>query len=155
MDSQRYKGFQRYKMDPKNRISVRPTWRPEPGESLSLMYSKHDATDLPMVRVLTRDAYEEKVELIRNSSMEPVKKNKALGILAMRCTDVQINDQGKLTVPKELCERAGIASESEAVLVGRGHYFELWSGENFDKILAIESNGKLDDDEELAALGIF
>lgn len=155
MDSQRYKGYQRYKMDPKNRISVRPAWRPEPGEPMTLMYSKHDGTELPLVRVLTREAYEEKVALIRDSSMEPVKKNKALGILAMRCTDVQINDQGKLTVPKELCERAGIAPESEAVLVGRGHFFELLSGENFEKIFAIESNDNLDDDEELASLGIF
>jgi DNA-binding transcriptional regulator/RsmH inhibitor MraZ len=155
MDSQRYKGFQKYKMDPKNRVSVRPAWRPEPGESLTLLYSKHDDYDLPLVKVLTREAYDEKLELIRNSAMKPAKKTKVIGILAMRSSDVQINDQGKLPVPREVCERAGISAESDVFLVGRGHYFEIWSAENFDKVLEIESTDIADDDEELAELGIF
>jgi MraZ protein len=146
--SQRHKGFHPYKMDPKFRVSIPTPWRPEAGGALLLLFSKEH--DLPVVKVLSQEAYNEKVERIQTSDKTPAEKSKMLGKLAMLCREVTLNDQGKLLVPKDLSEKAGIAADSEVVLVGRGIHFEIWSKSNFDVVLDIETSEEEDDD-----LGIF
>jgi DNA-binding transcriptional regulator/RsmH inhibitor MraZ len=145
---QRYKGFKPFKMDPKFRVSVPTPWRPEAGASLFLLFSVQ--YDMPLVKVLSQEAYDEKVELIRNSDKSPAEKGKKLGKLAMLCREASLNEQGKLLVPKDLSEKSGIEAEGDVVLAGRGIYFEIWSKTNFDKVLEIETGAEEDDD-----LGIF
>ncbi|MEO7100243.1 MAG: division/cell wall cluster transcriptional repressor MraZ [Luteolibacter sp.] len=147
-DDQKHKGFTPYKMDPKFRVSIPTAWRPEANEPLFLQFSM--AHEMPVVKVLSENAYDEKVALIKGSSKTPAEKNQLLGKLAMLCKEVTLNDQGKLLVPKDLSEKAGIAADSEVVLAGRGNYFEVWSKANFDIVLAIESRPVEEDD-----LGIF
>jgi len=145
---QRYKGFKPFKMDPKFRVSVPVAWRPEAGASLFLLFSKEH--EMPVVKVLSQEAYDEKVELIRNSDKTPAEKGKMLGKLAMLCREASLNEQGKLLVPKDLSEKAGIAAESDVMLAGRGIHFEIWSKANFDTVLEIETSQEEDDE-----LGIF
>ena len=145
---QRYKGFTPYKMDPKFRVSIPTAWRPEANAPLFLQFSK--VHDMSVVKVLSQEAYSEKVELIKGSDKTPADKSKLLGKLAMLCREVTLNDQGKLLVPKDLSEKAGITAESEVVLAGRGIFFEVWSKSNFEKVLEIETGEEEDDD-----LGIF
>ena len=147
--NQRYKGFTPYKMDPKFRVSIPPLWRPEAGSSLFLLLSSQHG--MAVVKVLSQEAYNEKVELIQGSTMTPKVKSDKLGRLAMLSREAFLNDQGKLLVPKEMSEKAGIAAEAEVVLVGRGIFFQIWSKANFATVLEIES-GQADDDDEL---GIF
>jgi MraZ protein len=145
---QRHKGFHPYKMDPKFRVSIPTGWRPEAGGSLFLLFSKEH--DMPVVKVLSQAAFDEKVELVNSSDLTPAEKNRKLGKLAMLCREVTLNEQGKLLVPKDLSEKAGIAADSDVVLAGRGIHFEIWSKPNFDKVLEIETTQDDDDD-----LGIF
>ena len=145
---QRYKGFKPFKMDPKFRVSVPAPWRPEAGASLFLLFSKEH--DMPVVKVLSQEAYDEKVELIKGSDKTPAEKSKMLGKLAMLCREASLNEQGKLLVPKDLSEKAGIAADSDVMLAGRGIHFEIWSKANFDTVLEIETSQEEDDD-----LGIF
>lgn len=146
--NQHYKGFKPAKMDPKFRVSIQPSWRPEAGASLFLLFSKEH--DMPVVKVLSQEAYNEKVELIKGSDKTPAEKGKMLGKLAMLCREATLNDQGKLLVPKDLSEKAGITADSDVTLAGRGIHFEIWSKTNFDKVLEIETSQEEDDD-----LGIF
>jgi MraZ protein len=146
---QRYKGFKPFKMDPKFRVSIPTAWRPEAEVPLFLQFS--NSHEMPVVKVLSVEAYEEKVGLIKNSDKSPAEKGKLLGKLAMLCREVTLNDQGKLLVPKDLSEKAGILAEAEVVLAGRGIYFEIWSKANFDVVLAIESRVEEQEDD----LGIF
>ena len=146
---QRYKGFKPFKMDPKFRVSIPASWRPEAGASLFLLFSKEH--EMPVVKVLSQEAYNEKVELIQGSDMTPKAKNQKLGKLAMLSREATLNEQGKLLVPKDLSEKAGIEAEGEVVLAGRGIHFEIWSKTNFDTTLNIETSQDDDDDE----LGIF
>lgn len=135
-------------MDPKYRISIQPSWRPEVGGVLFLLFSrKHD---MPVVKVLSQEAYDERVESIQSSDKTPAEKGNMLGKLAMLCREVTLNDQGKLLVPKDLSEKAGIAADSDVMLAGRGSHFEIWSKANFDKMMEIEM-GQAEDDN----LGIF
>lgn len=145
---QRYKGFKPAKMDSKYRVSIQPAWRPELGQPLFLLFSNEHG--MPVVRVLSEEAYTEKVELIRASDKTPAEKGKLLGKLAMLCREVTLNDQGKLLVPKDLSGKAGISADSEIMLAGRGTHFQIWSKSNFEKVLEIEAGQEVDDD-----LGIF
>jgi DNA-binding transcriptional regulator/RsmH inhibitor MraZ len=145
---QPYKGFKSFKMDPKFRVSIPSAWRPEAGALLFLMYSQEH--DMPLVKVLSQAAYDERVERVRNSSKPPAVKDQKLGKLAMLSRETTLNEQGKLLVPKDLSEMAGIAAESEVMLAGRGLHFEIWSKANFAIKLGIEMSHEEDDD-----LGIY
>lgn len=105
---------------------------------------------MPVVKVLSQEAYAERVELIRGSDKTPAEKGKTLGKLAMLCREVTLNEQGKLLVPKDLSEKAGIEADSDVMLAGRGIHFEIWSKANFDRMLQIETTQEEDDE-----LGIF
>ena len=145
---QPYKGFNPYKMDPKFRVSIPPSWRPEAGVPLFLLFSK--AHGLPVVKVLSEAAYNEKVALIKGSGKTPKDQSQMLGRLAMLSREATLNDQGKLLVPKDLSEQAGITADADVTLAGRGNYFEIWSMANFAVVLNIESSQEEDDE-----LGIF
>lgn len=145
---QPYKGFKPFKMDPKFRVSVPVAWRPEAGASLFLLFSKEH--EMPVVKVLSQQAYDERVDLIKGSDKTPAEKGKMLGKLAMLCREASLNEQGKLLVPKDLSEKAGIEADSDVMLAGRGIHFEIWSKAKFDKVLEIETSQEEDDD-----LGIF
>lgn len=148
IDNQRYTGFHPYKIDPKFRVSVQASWRPEAGASLYLLF----ATDLglPLVRVLSKEALQHKINTINDSGKTPAEKTKLLAKLALLVREATLNEQGKLLVPKDLSEKAGIAPESDVMLAGRGMAFEIWSKANFDTYFTQLTGEESEDD-----LGIF
>lgn len=125
-------------MDPKFRVSVPVEWRPASGEVLRLLFSK--THELPVIKVLSEAAFEERERTIRESDLKPAEKSKVLGSLYMLSSEASVNDQGKLLIPKELSAKAGIAADSEVVLAGRGLHFEVWSKANHEKVVEIEMN---------------
>lgn len=137
-------GYTPYKMDPKYRVSIPTGWRPAVGEALYLLSSK--TYEMPVIKVLSQQAFDERVEIVKNSDLTPKKKTAMLGRLSMLCRAASVNDQGKLLVPKDLSEAAGIAAEAEVVLAGRGLHFEVWSKANHLRVLAIEQTPDEDDD---------
>ncbi len=147
-DYERYKGFHPYKMDSKFRVSILSSWRPEAGAPLFLLFSTADG--VPRVKVLSQEAYRQKVDLILKSEKTPKEKAKILGKLAMLCREATINEQGKLLIPKDLSEQAGIAADSDVYLVGQGIHFEIWSKPNFAPYLSLSAGEDPEDD-----LGIF
>lgn len=148
IDNQRYTGFHPYKIDPKFRVSVQASWRPEVGASLYLLFAKDQG--LPLVRVLSKEAYGHKVSVINGSDKTPAEKSKLLAKLALLSREATVNEQGKLLVPKDLSEKAEIAPDSDVILAGRGMNFEIWSKKNFDTYLAHLTGEDAEDD-----LGIF
>src|SRR6478752_4124647 len=137
-------GYTPYKMDPKYRVSIPTAWRPAPGESLYLLSSK--TYGMPVIKVLSEKAYTERRETVKNSDLTPGQKIAKLGQFAMLCRVASVNDQGKLLIPKDLSEAAGIAAESEVVLAGRDLHFEVWSKANHARVLEIEMAPDEDDD---------
>ncbi len=146
--NQRHKGNHAYKVDPKYRISILTSWRPEPGGILNLQLSSDHG--LPLIKVLNEEAYSELVDRVKSSDKTPREQGELLRQLAMRCREVTLNDQGKLLIPKDLSEKAGIAPESTVILAGCGIHFEIWSKENFDEFMRITDSAQQADD-----LGIF
>jgi len=137
-------GYTPYKMDPKYRVSIPTAWRPAPGEALYLLSSK--TYDMPVIKVLSQKAFDHRRETVKNSNLTPGQKTAKLGQLAMLCRVASVNDQGKLLIPKDLSESAGIAAESEVVLAGRDLHFEVWSKANHARVLEIEMTPDENDD---------
>ena len=133
---ERYTGEKSLKMDPKNRISIHGAWRPEPGAPLYLQ--KGEFHGMNFLKVLSREAYLERVQRVQESNKTAADKSVLLGLLAQSCRDASINDQGKLLIPKEVSEKADMTAESDVMLIGRGIHFEVWNKANFEKADAIQ-----------------
>jgi DNA-binding transcriptional regulator/RsmH inhibitor MraZ len=131
-----YMGHTAYKMDPKYRVSIPTHWRPAAGEPLYLLSST--THDMPVIKVLSQKAYDHRKNTVKNSDLTPKEKTEMLGAFAMQCRAANVNDQGKLLIPKDLSEAIGIRADSEVVLAGRDLHFEVWSKENHAKVLIIE-----------------
>lgn len=134
-------------MDPKFRVSVPVDFRPAADGKVFLLSA--ESYDMPVVRVLNQEDYDRRVATVQNSSKTPKEKTQILGILASRCREASINEQGKLLVPKDLSDEAGIQAEASVWLVGRQSYFEVWNEENYTRVRQIEKAAAEDD------LGIF
>ena len=142
-NDQCYQGIQLHKMDSKSRVSISPSWRPEPGDSLFLQLAmKHG---MPKLIVFGQELYQERTERIRDSDKTAVEKREVLSLMAILCREVFLDCRSRLLIPNDMRERLGIAAGAEVALVGRGTHFEIWDKENFDAFEKIESS--LLDDE--------
>ncbi len=148
IDNQRYTGYHPYKIDPKYRVSIQASWRPEAGEAFYLLIAKD--LGYPLVRVLTKAAYQHRVDTINQSDKIPAEKIRLLSKLALVSRQATVNEQGKLLVPKELSELAGILPDSEVMMAGRGMMFEVWNRATFDEYFEKLTSDEVEDD-----LGIF
>ena len=134
--NQRYKGFAAFKVNLDYQVSIPPHWRPEAGASLFLQFSIEQ--ELPLVKVLSQQAYEEAVRRIIGSTKSPKTQGIKLDRLTMLSHKVRMNSRGKLRIPRDLCAQAGIAPKSLAILAGRGSHYEIWSMANFTTMLDLE-----------------
>ena len=44
---------------------------------------------------------------------------------------LEVDKSGRILVPDFLCQKAGLTSDQEAILVGQGSYFEIWSSDEW------------------------
>jgi MraZ protein len=149
--SQHLEGRYDHKMDPKYRVAIPSEWRPAPGSTLRLLETRNYG--LAVVAALTEEEYELRLRQIdEDGVMSVLEKRQMKGILHSRCRPAPVNEQGKLLVPKDWSERAGLPADGPVVLVGRGTFFEIWSAETFALVEEREN-------EKLAAhnerLGVF
>ena len=139
-----------YKMDAKCRVSIPADWRADIGEGLlRLMESSNEG--YPTLRVLTEFEFEKILNEIDDFDWVPAKKRKARGLVFERIVKAHFNDQGKLSIPKQLCDRPGLVAGEGLYLVGRGHYIEILNEENYLKVKAASEVFE----DEMSELGIF
>lgn len=140
-----------HRTDPKYRVSVPVDWRPAPGETLRLLHST--SYELPVVVALTETEYLDRLAQIDAAEdLNPLEKRQLKGRLHSKCRPATVNPQGKLLVPKDWSEAAGLPCGDAVVLIGRGTYFEIWNTDNYALVEERET-------EQLAALndklGVF
>ncbi len=102
-----------------------------------LMFSK--SHDLPCLKVITKADFQRRINDVLNSDRPADEKARFEGALAAKCREASLNEQNKLTIPKDLCDRANLKAEHEVYLVGRNRHFEIWSPEHFQKVEEIEN----------------
>jgi DNA-binding transcriptional regulator/RsmH inhibitor MraZ len=66
--------------------------------------------------------------------------------------EAEVNQQGKLLVPKDWSEAAGLPTDDQVVLAGRGKFFEIWNRDNFAQM---EARIQAELAPLIADLGIF
>lgn len=140
---QQYKGSFPYKTDAKNRVNVVPGWRPVAGEAFNLMPSISEGVKI--IRVLTQEAFEYRVERIKQHASTPKEESQLKTRLVRLLREVSVNDQGKLLIPRDLAEHAGITPDSEVMMSAGDSHFEIWNRANFDKAFGLSAVPEEDD----------
>lgn len=122
----------RFKADSKGRISLPSKFRkvlpsdlvvtPDPDGKYLMVFTNPDFNT--WVRSLIEDAFGEFKSTDR----------KQLGLrrqLKARADDVQIDSAGRIMIPADQREMAGI--DKDVVIVGNTGYFEMWDAKRYDK----------------------
>lgn len=139
--SSKLRGRFDYKLDSKNRVAIPSEWRPREGGSLFLLLS--DIKGFSGIKALTERKLEEIESSVKEEpGMTTKQKNEFLEWLNGSCVEVTINNQGKLLIPKKMCDQAKFGSE--LTLVGRGSFFEIWEPSTFEKMRS-NSQPKIDE----------
>lgn len=134
---QQYKGSFSYKTDSKNRVTVYPAWRPAQGEPLNLMPSYSEGVKI--LKVLTQEAFEYRLEKIGEKATSPKEEAQLRTKLVRLIREVQMNEQGKLLIPKDLAEFAEIEPESEVTMSAGANHFEIWNRTKFEEAFGLDA----------------
>jgi MraZ protein len=132
-----YNSFYRHGVDEKRRVQVPAMWRPEkPGTEFTvILWPK--SKEGPCLRVLPPEEMEElmrSIDAMPNSDPNKVVLKRFIG---SESTQVALDKAGRICLPEEMAEAAGI--KDEAVLVGLLDRFEIWNPERYDKVRASDA----------------
>ncbi len=135
-----FEGVYNFKLDAKFRVSVPSEWRPGRGEALPLRLLKWQTYKIPVLKALTDEAFEAMIDSIDGSDLPAGVKSQRKGLLYSRNTQVAINDQGKVLIPKKLAEEHGLEASGAVHLSGRGTNFDIVSPRDHDAMQAAEES---------------
>ncbi|MEP2776032.1 MAG: hypothetical protein ABJQ29_14330 [Luteolibacter sp.] len=134
---QQYKGSYPYKTDAKGRVTVLPAWRPAQGEVLNLMTSFSEG--VKVIKVLSQKDFESRIATIEKHATSPKEEAKLKTQLVRLLREATVNEQGKLLIPKDMAEYAGIAPESEVTLSAGASHFEIWPRDKFEEVFGLSA----------------
>ncbi len=138
--TQSLEGVFDFKLDAKYRVSVPSEWRPGRGEALPLRLLKWQTYKVPVLKALTDGAFEAMINSIDQSDLPAGIKSQRKGLLYSRNTQVTINDQGKVLIPKKLAEEHGLTAGGTVHLFGRGTNFDIVSPRDHEAMQAAEES---------------
>ena len=133
-----FEGVFDFKLDAKYRVSVPSDWRPGRGEALPLRLLQWKTYKVAVLKALTDEAFEAMIASIDTSELSAGMKSQRKGLVYSRNTQVTINDQGKLLIPKKLAEEHGLQAGGAAHLYGRGTNFDIVSPRDHPAMQAAE-----------------
>jgi DNA-binding transcriptional regulator/RsmH inhibitor MraZ len=128
---QQYKGTYPYKTDSKNRVNVVAGWRPQAGENLYMMASFDKKSELPIIKVMTDEGIASRLKVVDEYVSDPGERAEIKSELKSNLRDANLNDQGRLLIPKDYANHAGIEPDADVYLVAGDSHFEIWSKENY------------------------
>lgn len=134
-----FEGVFDFKLDAKYRVSVPSDWRPGRGEALPLRLLQWQTYKVPVLKALTDEAFEAMIGSIDASELPAGVKGQRKGLLYSRNTQVAINDQGKVLIPKKLAKEHGMEAGGAVHLYGRGTNFDIVSPRDHDAMQAAEA----------------
>jgi len=120
-------GEYRHNLDSKDRLTVPVRYREllDAGAYIVRGFDRN-------LMVLTEDAFGAISQHLQKMSItDPVARSLRRLILGS-ASRLDVDKAGRVLIPDFLCQKAGLCSEKEAVLVGQGNYFEIWSPEEWD-----------------------
>jgi MraZ protein len=117
---QMFLGQYTHSLDPKGRLSVPARFREllEPGAYITQGFEQN-------LMVLTASAFERLSTRVNEMSMTDPTARQLKRLLFATADRVEVDSSGRIRIPQFLREVAGL--NGEAVIVGVGDYFEIWS----------------------------
>ncbi len=117
-------GLYRHSIDNKDRLTVPARYRELLDEGAYILRGFDQN-----LMVLTTKAFEALSKRITKMSMTDPLARSLRRLVMGSASRVEIDKVGRILIPEFLCSTAGITCDHEAVLVGQGDYFEIWSSE--------------------------
>jgi MraZ protein len=119
-------GEYRHSIDNKDRLTIPARYRELLDEGAYILRGLDNN-----LMVLTTKAFEAISKRIFQMSMTDPLARKLRRLIIGSASRIEIDKVGRILIPEFLCQKAGISCEQEAVLVGQGNYFEIWSSEEW------------------------
>jgi MraZ protein len=81
--------------------------------------------------VLTTRAFEAISHRLDQLSMTDPLARALRRLIIGSATHLEVDKSGRILIPDFLCQKAGLSSDRETILVGQGSYFEIWSSDEW------------------------
>ena len=132
-----YNSLYRHGVDEKRRVQIPSKWRPsETGTELTLIvWPKYK--EGVCLRVLPPKEMEELMQSLDAMPNDDANKTILKRIIGSESVQVTLDKAGRICLPEEMAEVAGI--KDEAVLVGLLDRFEIWNPERHANIKAADA----------------
>ncbi len=115
-------GEYRHSIDNKNRLTVPARYRElmEEGAYILRGFDRN-------LMVLTTKAFEAISHRIDQMSLTDPAARDLRRLIFGSTSRLEMDKTGRILIPDFLCQKTGLTCDNEAVLVGQGSYFEIWS----------------------------
>ncbi len=119
-------GEYRHSIDNKDRLTVPARYREllDDGAFILRGFDRN-------LMVLTTNAFEAISHRLNQMSMTDPLARALRRLIIGSATHLEVDKAGRILIPDFLCQKAGLSSDQEAILVGQGNYFEIWSSEEW------------------------
>jgi MraZ protein len=115
-------GQYRHSLDSKDRLTVPARYRELMDDGAYLLRG----LDRNLI-VMTTKAFEAISQHLNQMSMTDPLTRELRRLIFGTASRLEVDKAGRILIPEFLCKVVGLTSDKEAVLVGQGNYFEIWS----------------------------
>ena len=136
-----------HSIDDKGRVAIPARFREELGEGMVLTRG----FDL-CLQAFPRHVWQQLAQKVSSLSLGNLEARNLRRMLFSNAAEVEVDRQGRILVPQNLREYAGISEQ--VVITGIDTYFELWSSERWRTVMDELDTSGAGIAEQLAALGI-
>ncbi len=141
----KFQGGSSYAVDDKGRIVIPQRFRSSLGERF-IMTQGYDGC----IFVFTQEQWLKLGERFEQGPIFDPGKIRLQRFLYSRASEVQPDGQGRVAIPQDLREWAGIEPNSEVVIAGCLNWIEIWARHRYEQLMTAE----IDKGEELMNIAV-
>ncbi|NTW97096.1 MAG: division/cell wall cluster transcriptional repressor MraZ [Oscillochloris sp.] len=136
-----------HSIDDKGRVAIPARFREELAEGMVLTRGFDQC-----LQAFPRQVWQQLAQKVSSLSLGSPEARNLRRILFSNAAEVEVDRQGRILVPQNLREYAGLGEQ--VVITGMDTFFELWSADRWRAVMEQLDNGGAGIAEQLAALGI-
>ncbi len=152
--ARKFRGEGHLKVDSKGRVSIPasfrrvvekgdPDWPSGPRPNLVIVYGLDTQRQLDCYTIEAMDEIEARIAKMQPGS---IPRKMAERVFHGRAMDTQIDEDGRIVLPKFLRDKIGLASE--AFFIAAGDHFEIWKPETYAEIEAAKAEAWMAEQDE-------
>jgi len=136
-----------HSIDDKGRVAIPARFREELAEGMVLTRGFDQC-----LQAFPRQVWQQLAQKVSSLSLGSPEARNLRRILFSNAAEVEVDRQGRILVPQNLREYAGLGEQ--VVITGMDTFFELWSADRWRAVMEQLDTGGAGIAEQLAALGI-